>query len=91
MAEQLYSTSPIPAAHDPEEHLDKLLLTQPSVFETLVQNIRDTFNPPKVLLNFRMDKLPPEEWVGLCDFPSIWNQRQREERGMSLHWVTMSS
>lgn len=46
----------------------------------------DTFNPPKVLLNFPMDKVPPEEWVGLCDFPSIWNQGQREERGMWLHW-----
>ncbi|MBP7146248.1 MAG: c-type cytochrome [Acidobacteria bacterium] len=44
----------------------------------------DTFNPPKVLLNFRMDDLPPEEWVGLCDFPSIWNQGPRE--GMQLHW-----
>ena len=44
----------------------------------------DTFNAPKVLLNFRMDNLPSEEWVGVCDFPSIWNQRQRE--GMWLHW-----
>ena len=44
----------------------------------------DTFNPPKVLLNFRMDNLPTNEWVGNCDFPSIWNQRQRQ--GMWLHW-----
>ncbi|MFO1488053.1 MAG: cytochrome c [Verrucomicrobiota bacterium] len=44
----------------------------------------DTFNPPKVLLNFPMDKLPPEEWVGNCDLPSIWNQAKRE--GMWLHW-----
>ena len=44
----------------------------------------DTFNPPKVLLNFPMAKLPREEWVGLCDFPSIWNQGQRQ--GMQLHW-----
>lgn len=44
----------------------------------------DTFNPPKVLLNFRMDNLPPEEAVGVCDFPSIWLQRPR--RGMQLHW-----
>lgn len=44
----------------------------------------DTFNPPKILLNFRMDNLPIEEWIGLCDFPSIWNQRKRE--GMWLHW-----
>jgi hypothetical protein len=44
----------------------------------------DTFNPPKVLLNFPMGKLPREEWVGLCDFPSIWYQGLR--RGMQLHW-----
>jgi hypothetical protein len=44
----------------------------------------DTFNPPKVLLNFRMDNLPTNEWVGNCDFPSIWRQGQR--KGMRLHW-----
>ncbi len=44
----------------------------------------DTFNSPKVLMNFRMEKLPPEEWVGNCDLPSIWNQSKRE--GMWLHW-----
>jgi hypothetical protein len=44
----------------------------------------DTFNPPKVLLNFRMDLLPTNEWVGNCDLPSIWNQGKRE--GMQLHW-----
>lgn len=44
----------------------------------------DTFNPPKVLLNFRMDNLPTNEWVGVCDFPSVWNQRKR--KGMHLHW-----
>ena len=44
----------------------------------------DTFNPPKVLLNFRMDNLPQEEWVGVCNFPSIWRQRLRQ--GMELHW-----
>ena len=44
----------------------------------------DTFNPPKVLLNFRMDDLPTNEWVGNCDLPSIWNQAKRE--GMWLHW-----
>jgi mono/diheme cytochrome c family protein len=44
----------------------------------------DTFNPPKVLMNFRMDNLPEAEWVGVCDFPSIWHQQQRE--GMELHW-----
>ncbi len=46
----------------------------------------DTFNPPKVLLNFRMEDLPQEEWIGLADFPSIWNQGQREDRKMNLHW-----
>jgi hypothetical protein len=44
----------------------------------------DTFNPPKVLLNFRMDLLPEREWVGNCDLPSIWNQGKR--KGMWLHW-----
>lgn len=44
----------------------------------------DTFNPPKVLLNFRMDLLPKEEWVGNCDLPSVWNQGKR--KGMWLHW-----
>ena len=44
----------------------------------------DTFNPPKVLLNFRMDNLPEDEWIGVCDFPSIWHQRLRQ--GMQLHW-----
>jgi hypothetical protein len=44
----------------------------------------DTFNPPKVLMNFRMDLIPEREWVGNCDLPSIWNQGQR--KGMQLHW-----
>ena len=44
----------------------------------------DTFNPPKVLLNFRMDLLPEREWVGNCDLPSVWNQGKR--KGMWLHW-----
>ncbi len=44
----------------------------------------DTFNPPKVLLNFRMDLVPEREWVGNCDLPSVWNQGKRE--GMQLHW-----
>jgi hypothetical protein len=44
----------------------------------------DTFNPPKVLLNFRMDSLPEVERIGVCNFPSIWHQRLRE--GMELHW-----
>jgi hypothetical protein len=44
----------------------------------------DTFNPPKVLMNFPMHKVPEREWVGNCDLPSIWLQRPRE--GMWLHW-----
>jgi hypothetical protein len=44
----------------------------------------DTFNPPKVLLNFPMVALPKEEWIGVCDFPSVWHQRERQ--GMQLHW-----
>ena len=31
-----------------------------------------------------MEKLPPAEWIGNCDLPSIWNQGKRE--GMWLHW-----
>ncbi len=46
----------------------------------------DTFNPPKVLMNFPMATLPKKEWVGNCDLPSVWRQRQREERHMWLHW-----
>jgi mono/diheme cytochrome c family protein len=46
----------------------------------------DTFNPQKVLLNFPMDKLPPREWVGIADFPSIWLQGQRKDKAMQLHW-----
>ena len=44
----------------------------------------DTFNPPKVLLNFPMHTLPEREWVGNCDLPSIWLQRARG--GLWLHW-----
>ncbi len=44
----------------------------------------DTFNAPKALLNFPMDKADPRETVGNADFPSIWNQAPRE--GMQLHW-----
>jgi hypothetical protein len=44
----------------------------------------DTFNPPKALLNFPMDKVPQSQWIGTCDFPSVWNQGPR--RGMQLHW-----
>jgi len=44
----------------------------------------DTFTPAKALLNFPLDKLPPEELAGTADFPSIWLQRPRQ--GMQLHW-----
>jgi hypothetical protein len=44
----------------------------------------DTFNPPKALLNFPMDKANPKELTGNVDFPSVWNQGPRE--GMQLHW-----
>jgi mono/diheme cytochrome c family protein len=44
----------------------------------------DTFNPPKALLNFPMEKAPESEKVGNADFPSVWNQRFKE--GMQLHW-----
>ncbi len=44
----------------------------------------DTFNAPKALLNFPMDKADPKELMGNVDFPSVWNQGPRE--GMQLHW-----
>lgn len=44
----------------------------------------DTFNSAKVLFNFPMHKLDPQELMGASDFPSIWNQRKK--RGMQLHW-----
>src|SRR5207302_5794909 len=40
----------------------------------------DTFNPYKVLF-FQTEV---GHAVGTADFPSLWNQRQRE--GMNLHW-----
>ncbi|MGH7506573.1 MAG: hypothetical protein ACRELX_13015, partial [Longimicrobiales bacterium] len=44
----------------------------------------DTFNPPKALLGFPMEKAPDREKVGNAGFPSVWNQRWKE--GMQLHW-----
>lgn len=45
----------------------------------------DTFNAPKALLNFPMEKYAdPKELIGNVDFPSIWNQGPR--KGMQLHW-----
>ena len=46
----------------------------------------DTFNPPKALFNFPFEDAPPEERIGLCDFPSIWNQGKRKQANMHLHW-----
>ena len=44
----------------------------------------DTFNPPKALLGFPMDRASSHETIGIVDFPSVWNQRAR--KGMWLHW-----
>lgn len=44
----------------------------------------DTFNPAKLLMNYPADKLTKEEIVGVCDFPSLWNQQKRKD--MWLHW-----
>jgi hypothetical protein len=44
----------------------------------------DTFNSAKVIFNFPMDVLPPQELSAPADFPSIWNQKPRQ--GMNLHW-----
>lgn len=46
----------------------------------------DTFNPLKAYFNFPPDKLSPREVIGTTDFPSIWNQSQRENLKMNLHW-----
>jgi len=47
----------------------------------------DTFNSAKALFNYPfhdMELTSPAELRGAADFPSIWNQKQRE--GMQLHW-----
>src|SRR6266542_2781696 len=46
----------------------------------------DTFNPLKAFFNFPADKLAENERIGTTDFPSIWNQGQRETLKMNLHW-----
>lgn len=46
----------------------------------------DTFNPLKAYFNFPPEKLSKEERIGTTDFPSIWNQGQRETLKMNLHW-----
>ena len=46
----------------------------------------DTFNPLKAYFNFPPDQLAEQERIGTTDFPSIWNQGQRESLQMHLHW-----
>jgi len=46
----------------------------------------DTFNPLKAYFNFPADSLAENERIGTTDFPSIWNQGQRETLKMNLHW-----
>ena len=46
----------------------------------------DTFNPLKAYFNFPPERLSPKEIIGATDFPSIWNQGQREALKMNLHW-----
>jgi mono/diheme cytochrome c family protein len=44
----------------------------------------DTFNPPKALLGFPMERADSVEKVGNAELPSVWNQSAKE--GMQLHW-----
>jgi mono/diheme cytochrome c family protein len=44
----------------------------------------DTFNPPKALLGFPMERADSSEKVGNADFPAVWYQSAKE--GMQLHW-----
>ncbi len=47
----------------------------------------DTFNSAKVIFNFPMAHLDPDEFDAPADFPSLWRQRQRKEpHEMQLHW-----
>jgi hypothetical protein len=46
----------------------------------------DTFGPAKALLNWPIEKLPPEQSVGIVDFPSLWLQGPRATAHMRLHW-----
>jgi hypothetical protein len=46
----------------------------------------DTFNPLKAYFGFPPDLLAQQERIGTTDFPSIWNQDQRESLKMNLHW-----
>jgi mono/diheme cytochrome c family protein len=53
-------------------------------FDTWGPGRVDTFNPPKALLGFPMEKASDREKMGNADFPSVWNQKHKE--GMQLHW-----
>jgi hypothetical protein len=53
-------------------------------FETWGPGRVDTFNAPKALLNFPMDRAPEAEKIGNADLPSVWYQKARE--GLQLHW-----
>lgn len=53
-------------------------------FDTWGPGRVDTFNPPKALLGFPMEKASDREKMGNADFPSVWNQKYKE--GMQLHW-----
>jgi mono/diheme cytochrome c family protein len=44
----------------------------------------DTFNSAKAIFGVPFEQLPPEELVGVSDFPAIWNQAKKQ--GMQLHW-----
>ena len=53
-------------------------------FETWGPGRVYTFNAPKALLNFPMDKAPEKEKLGNAELPSVWNQEGR--KGLQLHW-----
>src|SRR3954463_8351087 len=46
----------------------------------------DTFGPAKALLNWPIEKVPPQEAVGIVDFPSLWLQGPRAAAAMRRHW-----
>lgn len=47
----------------------------------------DTFNPYKLIhFGIKPDCLSEKERVGAVDFPTVFLQRPRGERGMHLHW-----
>jgi mono/diheme cytochrome c family protein len=44
----------------------------------------DTFNSAKAIFGVPFEQMPPEELIGVSDFPAIWNQAKKQ--GMQLHW-----